>query len=88
MELVLRAAQAPRAARAWTPARTPSSGTSTTTTAAPVPGDGAPDPDPDAEIIPDPCKRPSSSYMRFEADQPNESWQSDFTHYRLLAGGG
>jgi hypothetical protein len=25
----------------------------------------------------------SRSYIRFEADQPNECWQSDFTHYRL-----
>ena len=24
-----------------------------------------------------------SSYVRFEAAQPNECWQSDFTHYRL-----
>jgi len=32
---------------------------------------------------PDPSKRPKSSYIRFEADQPNETWQSDFTHYRL-----
>jgi transposase InsO family protein len=34
-------------------------------------------------VIPDPAKRPRSSYLRFEADQPNECWQSDFTHYRL-----
>jgi transposase InsO family protein len=32
---------------------------------------------------PDPSKRPRSSYIRFEAEQPNECWQSDFTHYRL-----
>jgi len=32
---------------------------------------------------PDPSKRPKSSYIRFEAEQPNETWQSDFTHYRL-----
>lgn len=30
-----------------------------------------------------PRKRPRSSYIRFEAEQPNETWQSDFTHYRL-----
>ena len=30
-----------------------------------------------------PQKRPRSSWTRFEADQPNECWQSDFTHYRL-----
>lgn len=35
-------------------------------------------------VTPDPSKRPKSSYVRFEADQPNETWQSDFTHYRLL----
>ncbi len=34
-------------------------------------------------VIPDPSKRPKSSYIRFEAEQPNETWQSDFTHYRL-----
>ena len=32
---------------------------------------------------PEPKKRPKSSYIRFEAAMPNESWQSDFTHYRL-----
>lgn len=30
-----------------------------------------------------PQKRPRSSYIRFEADQPNETWQADFTHHRL-----
>ena len=34
-------------------------------------------------VTPDPAKRPKSSYIRFEAEQPNETWQSDFTHYRL-----
>lgn len=34
-------------------------------------------------VVPQPAKRPKSSYIRFEADQPNECWQSDFTHYRL-----
>ena len=34
-------------------------------------------------VTPDPSKRPKSSYLRFEAEQPNECWQSDFTHYRL-----
>jgi transposase InsO family protein len=34
-------------------------------------------------VVPDPSKRPKSSYTRFEADQPNETWQSDFTHYPL-----
>jgi transposase InsO family protein len=35
------------------------------------------------QVIPEPSKRPKSSYIRFEAEQPNETWQSDFTHYRL-----
>lgn len=34
-------------------------------------------------IVPEPKKRPKSSYLRFEADLPNQCWQSDFTHYRL-----
>ena len=34
-------------------------------------------------VIPEPKKRPRSSYLRFEAAMPNECWQSDFTHYRL-----
>jgi transposase InsO family protein len=37
-------------------------------------------------VTPQPAKRPKSSYIRFEAEQPNETWQSDFTHYRLLDG--
>jgi transposase InsO family protein len=31
-------------------------------------------------------KRPRSSWIRFEATQPNECWQSDFTHWRLTDG--
>jgi len=34
-------------------------------------------------VTPQPKKRPKSSYIRFQADLPNETWQSDFTHYRL-----
>ena len=34
-------------------------------------------------VTPEPAKRPRSSYIRFEAAMPNETWQSDFTHYRL-----
>lgn len=34
-------------------------------------------------VTPEPAKRPKSSYIRFAAEQPNETWQSDFTHYRL-----
>ena len=37
-------------------------------------------------VIPEPRKRPKSSYVRFEAAIPNETWQSDFTHYRLADG--
>lgn len=37
-------------------------------------------------VTPQPGKRPRSSYIRFQADQPNETWQSDFTHYRLATG--
>lgn len=33
-----------------------------------------------------PTKRPKSSYLRFAADQPNETWQSDFTHWALADG--
>jgi transposase InsO family protein len=34
-------------------------------------------------IVPEPRKRPRSSYIRFQAAQPNEMWQSDFIHWRL-----
>ena len=34
-------------------------------------------------VVAEPKKRPKSSYLRFQADQPNECWQADFTHYRL-----
>jgi transposase InsO family protein len=37
-------------------------------------------------IVPEPRKRPKSSYLRFQAAQPNETWQSDFTHWRLADG--
>src|SRR6202012_2396087 len=37
-------------------------------------------------ITPQPRKRPRSSYLRFEMAQPNELWQSDFIHWRLLNG--
>lgn len=40
-----------------------------------------------AELItPEPRKRPRRSYLRFEADLPNECWQSDFTHWPLADG--
>ena len=34
-------------------------------------------------VVPEPRKRPRSSWVRFEAAAPNEVWQSDFTHWRL-----
>jgi len=37
-------------------------------------------------ITPQPRKRPRSSYHRFAAEQPNECWQSDFTHWTLADG--
>jgi len=37
-------------------------------------------------IDPSPQKRPKSSYIRFAAEQPNERWQADFTHWWLADG--
>ena len=37
-------------------------------------------------VAPEPRKRPKSSLRRFEAAQPNETWQSDFTHWHLADG--
>src|SRR4249920_3617193 len=37
-------------------------------------------------VTPEPRKRPKSSYLRFQAELPNECWQSDFTHCRLAGG--
>lgn len=37
-------------------------------------------------ITPAPQKRPKSSYIRFAAEQPNERWQADFTHWWLADG--
>jgi transposase InsO family protein len=34
-------------------------------------------------IKPNPRKRPKSSFTRFQADLPNECWQTDMTHIRL-----
>jgi transposase InsO family protein len=39
-------------------------------------------------VTPAPKKRPKSSFIRFEADQPNECWQSDMTHWHLSDGTG
>ncbi len=37
-------------------------------------------------VVPQPHKRPRSSWIRFEATLPNERWQSDVTHWRLADG--
>jgi transposase InsO family protein len=37
-------------------------------------------------VTPQPRKRPRSSYTRFAADQPNERWQLDITHWPLASG--
>jgi len=37
-------------------------------------------------VTPQPQKRPKSSFLRFEADQPNERWQADITHWSLADG--
>jgi transposase InsO family protein len=37
-------------------------------------------------VQPSPHKRPKSSYIRFAAEQPNERWQADFTHWWLSDG--
>lgn len=37
-------------------------------------------------VTPQPQKRPKSSFIRFQAAQPNECWQSDFTHWQLADG--
>ncbi len=34
-------------------------------------------------IVPEPKKKPKTAYIRFCADLPNETWQSDFTHWHL-----
>ena len=39
-------------------------------------------------ITAQPKKRPRSSYLRFEAELPNETWQSDFTHWKPSGGTG
>ena len=34
-------------------------------------------------ITPEPKKKPKTAYICFAAEQPNQMWQVDFTHYRL-----
>lgn len=38
------------------------------------------------KVTPTPQRRPKSSYIRFAAEQPNERWQADFTHWWLASG--
>ena len=37
-------------------------------------------------VTPEPRKRPRNSYRSFEAELPNELWQTDFTHWPLADG--
>jgi transposase InsO family protein len=37
-------------------------------------------------VVPEPRKRPKSSCIRFQAEQPDECWQADFTRYPLASG--
>jgi transposase InsO family protein len=37
-------------------------------------------------VLPQPHKRPRSSWHRFTADLPNQVWQADVTHWRLAGG--
>jgi transposase InsO family protein len=37
-------------------------------------------------VTPQPQKRPRSSFVRFEAQMPNERWQADITRWRLADG--
>ncbi|WP_425555785.1 IS481 family transposase [Georgenia halophila] len=40
----------------------------------------------EGKVDPQPQKRPRSSWRRFQAEVPNETWQSDFTHWPLADG--
>jgi transposase InsO family protein len=37
-------------------------------------------------VVPEPHKRPRSSWRRFQAELPNECWQADTTHWALADG--
>jgi transposase InsO family protein len=37
-------------------------------------------------VVPEPHKRPRSSFIRFEAQLPNQLWQTDATHWALADG--
>jgi len=38
------------------------------------------------QVTPEPRKRPKASFTRFAAELPNQTWQTDFTHWRLASG--
>jgi transposase InsO family protein len=40
------------------------------------------------QIVAQPQKRPRSSWIRFQAELPNEMWQADATHWQLADGSG
>ena len=70
-------------AKASTTAHTPSPGTYSTTTAKSSVNAIHRHLRAAGYIDPQPQKRPKSSYIRFAAEQPNERWQADFTHWWL-----
>ena len=35
-------------------------------------------------VVAEPAKKPRSSYIRFQAEQPNETWQADFVRHEAL----
>ena len=37
-------------------------------------------------VVPEPRKRPRSSYIRFAAELPSQCWQPDFMHWQLAGG--
>ena len=83
--------------RVWTPARTPSAPTwpahpeAHDLVAEPATGglDDLADPDPPrVRHRRNRSKRPRSSWRRFAAEQPNERWQADTTHWQLADGTG
>ena len=39
-------------------------------------------------VVPQPQKRPRTSWVRFESTLPNETWQADMTHWSLADGTG
>ena len=73
--------------RAGTPGRSPSPGTwSRPGCTSRRPRRSAGSCTPPGWSPPSPASGPARSYLRFEAAQPNECWQSDFTHWRLADG--